>query len=77
MLDRVFGLIRLKPRVAVECDTSRSLFTATKRGAMIALSTLVFKQVTGKARLSVFDGTTEHLSVGIAQARNGAVRHRK
>ncbi|MGC2577166.1 MAG: hypothetical protein WA376_06275 [Terrimicrobiaceae bacterium] len=55
VLDRVFGLIGLKPRVAVDATLPESLFTATKRGAMIALSTLVFKQVTGKARLSVFD----------------------
>ena len=48
VLDRVFGLIGLKPRVAVECDNSRSLFTAIEAGRDIALPTLVFKQVTGK-----------------------------
>lgn len=33
VLDRVFGPLGLKPRVAVERDTSSSIFTAIESGA--------------------------------------------
>lgn len=74
LLDRVFGPHKLKPRVAVECDTSSSLFTAIESGRGIALSTLVFKQVTGKRLVyRPLAEETEALAVGIARARHGDI----
>lgn len=73
-LDRVFSPLGIKPPIVMECDTASSLLTAIESGRGIALSTSVFKQMTGK-RLAYrpLTGTNEVLSVGIARAKNGDV----
>src|SRR5712692_985024 len=73
-LDRLFGSIRAKPPIAVECDSASSLITEVEAGRGIALATPVFKLVTGKRLLyRPLTGTTEVLSVGIARATKGDV----
>ena len=74
VLDRLFGPLGVKPRIAMECDTASSLFTAVEAGRGIALSTSVFGQMTGKRLVyRSLTGTNEVLSVGIARAKNGDV----
>ena len=74
MLARVFGPQGLKPTIATECDTASSLLTAIEAGSGIALSTSVFKQVTGKRLVyRPLTGTNEALSVCIARAKNGDI----
>src|SRR5580765_3307238 len=73
-LDRLFGSIRAKPSIAVECDSASSLITEVEAGRGIALATPIFKLVTGKRLLyRPLTGTTEVLSVGIARATKGDV----
>ena len=73
-LDRMFAPIGEKPRIAVECDTANSLITEVEAGRGIALSSPIFKIVTGKRLLyRPLTGTTEALSVGIARATKGDV----
>lgn len=73
-LDRLFGSIRAKPPIAVECDSASSLITEVAAGRGIALATPVLKLVTGKRLLyRPLTGTTEVLSVGIARATKGDV----
>ena len=73
-LDRMFAPIREKPRIAVECDTASSLITEVEAGRGIALSSPIFKLVTGKRLLyRPLTGTTEAMSVGIARATKGDV----
>jgi DNA-binding transcriptional LysR family regulator len=72
VLDRVFSPLGIKPPIVVECDTASSLLTAIESGRGIALSTSVFKQMTGKRLVyRPLTGTNEVLSVGIARAKNG------
>src|SRR5205085_1467131 len=67
ILDRIFAPIRAKPRIAVECDSASSLITEVEAGSGIALSSTVFKLVTGKRLLyRPLAGTTEVGAVGIA-----------
>jgi len=74
VLDRVFSSPGIKPRVAVECDTSSSLITAIEAGRGIALAIPAFKHVSGKRLVyRPLAGTTEVFSVGIARAKNGDV----
>ena len=74
VLDRVFGPLGLKPRIAAECDTPTSLFTAIESGRGIALSTTVIKQVTGKRLVyRPVTGTSEVFLLGIARAKNGDI----
>ena len=71
-LDRLFGSIRAKPRIAVECDSASSLITEVEAGRGIALATPIFKLVAGKRLLyRPLTGSTEVLSVGIAPGLNG------
>src|SRR5579864_8066479 len=73
-LDRLFASIRVKPRIAVECDSASSLITEVEAGRGIALANTVFKLVAGKRLLyRPLTGTTEVLSVGIARASKGDV----
>src|SRR5258706_13150096 len=74
ILDRLFAPIRATPRIAVECDSARSLITEVEAGHGVALSSTVFKLVAGKRLLShPLTGTTEVASVGIARASKGDV----
>ena len=74
VLDRIFGPLGLKPRIAAECDTPTSLFTAIESGRGIGLSTTVIKQVTGKRLVyRPVTGTSELLLLGIARAKNGDI----
>ena len=74
VLDRVFSSLSVKPRIAVECDTSSSLITAIEAGRGIALAIPAFKHVSGKRLVyRPLAGTTEVFSVGIARAKNGNV----
>ena len=73
-LKRLFASIRAKPLIAVECDSASSLITEVEAGRGIALSTPVFKLMTGKRLLyRPLTGTTDVLSVGIARAIKGDV----
>src|SRR5712692_2393420 len=66
ILDRLFAPIRATPRIAVECDSASSLITEVEAGRGIALSSTVFKLVTGKRLLyRPLTGTTDALSVGV------------
>jgi DNA-binding transcriptional LysR family regulator len=74
VLDRVFSPLGLKPPIAVECDTASTLLTAIESGRGIALSTSIFKQMTGKRLVyRPLTGTIEVLAVGIVRAKNGDV----
>ena len=74
VLDRVFSPLGIKPPIAVECDTASSLLTAIEAGRGIALSTSIFKKMTGKRLVyRPLAGTNEVLAVGIARAKNGDV----
>jgi len=74
VLARVFGPLGVKPTIATECDTASSLLTAIEAGSGIALSTSIFKQVTGKRLVyRPLTGTNEALSVCIARAKNGDI----
>jgi DNA-binding transcriptional LysR family regulator len=73
-LERVFGAIHVKPRIAVECDSASSLITEVEAGHGIALASAFFKLVTGKRLIyRPLTGTAESLCVGIARARKGDV----
>jgi DNA-binding transcriptional LysR family regulator len=73
-LDRIFAPIRVKPRIAVECDSASSLITEVEAGRGIALASPSFKLVAGKRLLyRPLTGTTEMGSVGIARATTGDV----
>jgi len=73
-LNRIFATIQAKPRIAMECDSASSLITEVEAGRGIALSTTIFKLVTGTRLLyRPLTGTTEALSVGIARATKGDV----
>src|SRR5213593_847116 len=74
IVDRVFASVQAKPRIAVECDSASSLITEVEAGRGVALSSTVFKLVTGKRLLyRPLTGTTEVLSVGIARTSKGDV----
>src|SRR6267142_4763121 len=73
-LDRVFAPFPTKPRIAVECDSASSLITEVEAGRGLALSSTIFKLVSGKRLLyRPLTGTTEGLSIGIARATKGDV----
>src|SRR5579862_333294 len=74
ILNRIFATIRAKPRIAMECDSASSLITEVEAGRGIALSSTIFKVVTGTRLLyRPLTGTTEVGSVGIARATKGDV----
>ena len=71
-LDRTFAPIRVKPRIAVECDATSSLIIEVEAGRGIALCIPIFELVTGKRLVyRLVTGTTELLSIGIARATKG------
>jgi DNA-binding transcriptional LysR family regulator len=73
-LDRIFNPLGIKPRVVVECDSASSLITEVEAGRGIALTSPVFKYVSGKRLLyRSLAGINESVSVGIALAKNGDV----
>jgi DNA-binding transcriptional LysR family regulator len=74
MMDRIFGPIQVKPRIAVECDSASSLIAEVEAGRGLAISSTFFKRVTGKRLLyRPLTGTNESISVGIAHATKGDV----
>jgi DNA-binding transcriptional LysR family regulator len=74
ILNRIFATIRAKPRIAMECDSASSLITEVEAGRGLALSSAIFKLVTGTRLLyRPLTGTTEVGSVGIARATKGDV----
>lgn len=71
-LDRVFGPLGVKPRVAVECDSASSLITEVETGRGIAFAIPPFKHVSGKRLLyRPLAGVEWAVSIGIARAKNG------
>jgi DNA-binding transcriptional LysR family regulator len=72
ILDRIFGPLHAKPRIAVECDSASSLITEVEVGRGIALVSSIFKLVAGKRLLyRPLDDVTEAQCVGIARATKG------
>ena len=74
ILERLFGSLGIKLRIAVECDSASSLITEIETGRGVAITSPILKHASGK-RLSYrpLTGTTEVTSVGIARATNGDV----
>jgi DNA-binding transcriptional LysR family regulator len=72
-LDRIFAPIGVKPRIAVECDTTSSGLIEVEAGRGIALSIPVFKLVTGKRLLYRPITGTISVPIGIARATKGDV----
>jgi DNA-binding transcriptional LysR family regulator len=73
-LNRIFAPVGVKPRFAVECDTTSSVFLEVEAGRGIALCMPILKLVTGKRLVyRLVTGTTELASIGIARATKGAV----
>ena len=73
-LENLFRPLGVKPRIAMESDSSSSLVTAVEAQRGIALAISALKLVTGKRLLyRPLTGVTETLSVGIARAKNGDV----
>lgn len=71
-IERMFGPLGIKPRVAVECDTLSSLITAIETGRGIGLAIPAFKHMSGKRLLfRPLVGTNEVLSIGIVRATSG------
>jgi DNA-binding transcriptional LysR family regulator len=74
ILERIFAPIGAKPRIAVECDSASSLIAEVEAGRGIALTSPIFKLVSGKRLLyRPLTGTMEVGSVGIARATTGDV----
>jgi DNA-binding transcriptional LysR family regulator len=73
-LNRIFAPVGVKPRFAVECDTTSSVFLEVEAGHGIALCMPILKLVTGKRLVyRPVTGTTELTSIGIARAIKGDV----
>jgi DNA-binding transcriptional LysR family regulator len=71
-LNHIFAAVGVKPRFAVECDTTSSVFLEVEAGHGIALFIPILKLVTGKSLLyRPVTGTTELASIGIARATKG------
>jgi len=71
-LDGIFGRVRSKYRVVVECDTASSLITAIETGRGIALSIPAFKHVSGKRLIyRPLADVPEVFPIGIARAMKG------
>jgi DNA-binding transcriptional LysR family regulator len=72
VLDRIFSPLGIKPRVAVECDSSNSLITEVETGRGIAFALPIFKHVSGKRLLYRPLADIEWaVSIGIARAKSG------
>jgi DNA-binding transcriptional LysR family regulator len=73
-LERLFAAIHVKPRIAVECDSTSSLITEVEAGRSIALASPNFKLVAGRRLLyRPLTGTTEVGFAGIAHGTKGNV----
>jgi DNA-binding transcriptional LysR family regulator len=73
-IDRLFRPLGLKPRIAVECESDRSLITAVESGRGVALGISVFKIVSGKRLVyRPLAGIDVMVPVGIAWAKSGDV----
>jgi DNA-binding transcriptional LysR family regulator len=73
-LNRIFAPVGVKPRFAVECDTTSSGLIEVEAGHGIALSIPILELVTGKRLVyRLVTGTTELMSIGIARAAKGAL----
>ena len=71
-LERIFGPLGIKPRLAVECDSASSLITEVETGRGIAIASPFFKHVSGKRLLyRPLAGVESVVSVGIASTKNG------
>ena len=71
-LNRIFAPSGVKPRIAVECDTTSSGLIEVEAGHGLALCIPILKLVTGKRLLyRPVSGTTESVSIGIARATKG------
>jgi DNA-binding transcriptional LysR family regulator len=74
MLDRMFASMKVRPRVAVECDGSSSLLTELEAGSGIAIVTNLFRYVAGKRLVfRPLSNSTERLSIGIARAEKADI----
>ena len=74
MLENLFRTLRLKPRIALECDSGSSVVAAIEAGRGIALTIPVLKLVTGRRLLyRPLTGINEAVSIGIARARNADI----
>ena len=73
-LDRIFGPLGIKPRVAVECDSASSLITEIETGRGVAIASPILKHASGKRLLyRPLTGKTEEMSVVIARSTTGDV----
>jgi DNA-binding transcriptional LysR family regulator len=73
-LDRMYGPLGIKPRIAIESDSASSLITEIETGRGVAIASTILKHASGKRLLyRPLTGTTEVLSVGIARATKGDV----
>jgi DNA-binding transcriptional LysR family regulator len=73
-LNRIFAPTRVKPRIAVECDSRNSLLIEVDAGHGIALCIPAFKLVTGKHLLyRPVTGKMVSVPIGIARATKGDV----
>lgn len=73
-IDRIFGPLGTKPRIAVECDSASSLITAVESGRGVALAIPALKIASGKRLMfRPLAGTDELIPVGIAYAKNGDI----
>jgi DNA-binding transcriptional LysR family regulator len=74
ILDRMFASMKVRPRVAVECDGSSSLLTELEAGSGIAIVTNLFRHVAGKRLVfRPLSNSTECLSIGIARAEKADI----
>jgi DNA-binding transcriptional LysR family regulator len=74
ILDRMFASMKVRPRVAVECDGSSSLLTELEAGSGIAIVTNLFRHVAGKRLVfRPLSNSTECLSIGIARAEEADI----
>jgi DNA-binding transcriptional LysR family regulator len=71
-LEQLFRPLGVKPRIALEVDSSSSLVAAIESQRGIGLAIPVLKLITGKRLVyRPLAGVDETVSVGIAQAKNG------
>ena len=74
LLENIFQSLGVKPRIALECDSSSSVITAIEAGRGITLLLPVLKLVAGnRLRYRPVTGIAEVVPVDIVRARNGDV----
>jgi DNA-binding transcriptional LysR family regulator len=73
-LNRIFAPVGVKPRFAVECDTTSSSLIEVEAWHGIALCMPILRLGTGKRLVyRLVTGTTELASIGIARATKGGL----